>query len=91
MISVDKALAYPERLSVDKRPLVADLFLTRRCNNACPYCTYERYETRSGAYMDSGLFRRVADRLVGLGVKGIILTGGGEPTASPDLPNALHT
>jgi MoaA/NifB/PqqE/SkfB family radical SAM enzyme len=69
-----------------KRPVTADIFLTNFCNNKCPYCTYHRWSLDPGArYMTFGEFVRYAERLISFGVKGIILTGGGEPTINPDF------
>lgn len=82
MITADKLLGYPERIKKDKRPITADVFLTRRCNNACGYCTYTRHMRRNGAEMSAQRFSEALDRLIQLGVQGVILTGGGEPTVA---------
>lgn len=84
MITATKALGHLDRL-LENRPVTADLFLTRRCNSECSYCTYTRHMRRSGEWMSEELFSAVARRLVGLGVRGVILTGGGEPTCSPSF------
>lgn len=65
-----------------QRPITADVFLTDFCNNKCHYC---RYGHESGGYMPFEDFKRYVVRLQSLGVKGIILTGGGEPTINPDF------
>lgn len=88
MITCDKLLAFPERIRSDRRPITADLFLTRRCNNACGYCTYTRHMRRSGPEMGPELFDRVLRRLMDLGVRGVILTGGGEPTVAQSFTHA---
>lgn len=90
MITTDKALGYPERLTADRRPVTADLFLTRRCNNNCSYCTYTRHMRRSGDDMSPETFDRVAERLMELGVQGVILTGGGDPTCSGCFDHACE-
>lgn len=67
-------------------PITADIFLTNFCNNKCPYCTYHRWSLDPGArYMAYEDFVKYATRLLELGAKGIILTGGGEPTINPDF------
>lgn len=73
--------------SIEKKtPITADVFLTNYCNNKCPYCTYRRWSFEPGArYMNIDDFKKYSDRLIELGVKGIILTGGGEPTLNPDF------
>lgn len=91
MITNDKLLAFPERIEADKRPITADLFLTRRCNNACGYCTYTRHMRRSGPEMSEELFDRTLVKLIALGVKGVILTGGGEPTVAGCFSHATSS
>ena len=79
-------MAHLDRVLHDHRPITADIFLNNFCNNNCPYCTYKRWEFDSGSrYMTSANFQKYAVRLQELGVLGFILTGGGEPTISPDF------
>lgn len=86
IISGNKMLGHIDRIFGEHRPITADIFLTNYCNNLCPYCTYRRWEFEDGArsisYND---FVAYATRLLTLGVKGIILTGGGEPTLNRDF------
>ena len=85
-IAGDKMFAHVERALNDRRPITADIFLTNYCNNKCPYCTYRRWELEAGAYsMRYEEFVRYAKRLLELGVRGFILTGGGEPTLCRDF------
>ena len=82
MIDSNKLSGFIERVEGDHRPVTADVFLTDFCNNHCRYC---RFSHKSGKYIKSQDFTLLADRLLELGVKGIILTGGGEPTINPDF------
>jgi MoaA/NifB/PqqE/SkfB family radical SAM enzyme len=85
-IAGDKMLSHIGRIAGDYRPITADIFLNNYCNNACPYCTYKRWELDNGAYyMRFADFVRYAKRLKSFGVQGFILTGGGEPTISKDF------
>lgn len=70
-----------------KKPVTADIFLTNYCNNKCVYCNYRRWgESAEGAYsMSFDEFVRYAIILLKMGVKGFILTGGGEPTVCRDF------
>lgn len=90
-LSGNKLLHHLDRVLDDRRPITADIFLTNYCNNRCPYCTYRRWELDKGAramaYAD---FVTYAKRLLDLGVKGFILTGGGEPTLNPDFQRITH-
>ena len=85
-ITGDKMLSHLDRVVGAHRPITADIFLTNYCNNRCPYCTYRRWELGKDAYaMSLKEFKEYADTLLRLGVKGFILTGGGEPTIAPDF------
>lgn len=82
MIRQNKLSGFVERLSGDFRPITADIFLTDFCNARCCYC---RYNHETGKYIKFDDFKKYVDRLISIGVKGIILTGGGEPTINPDF------
>ncbi len=82
MIRGNKLQGYATRCQGDKRPITADVFLTNFCNSRCDYC---RYAHTTGDYMRFESFALYADRLLDMGVQGIILTGGGEPTLNPDF------
>lgn len=69
----------------NRTPITADIFLNDYCNNKCPYCTYARYGERNGEYMSLEEFKTYVGILRDAGVKGFILTGGGEPTISKDF------
>lgn len=85
-ISGNKLLYHLDRVQGIRAPITADVFINNYCNNRCPYCTYKRWEHEAGArYMDLGDFSMYAARLYEMGVKGVILTGGGEPTLNPDF------
>ena len=84
MISNNKIIYNIENI-LSRKPITADIFLNSACNNKCPYCTYARYKQRSSSYMTFEDFTRNITILLANGVKGVILTGGGEPTISPDF------
>ena len=71
---------------LNKKPITADIFLTNFCNNKCQYCVYDRWGLKDEQrYMNYDDFVKYVQILLNLGVKGIILTGGGEPTLNPDF------
>lgn len=70
-----------DRVSGEQKPITAELFLTNFCNHRCGYCRFHHGK----GYMDIDSFKRYATRLLELGVKGFILTGGGEPILNPDF------
>lgn len=82
MIDANKLSGFIERVEGDFRPVTADIFLTDFCNNNCQYC---RFSHKTGKYIHFDDFVRLLNRLLALGVKGVILTGGGEPTICPDF------
>ena len=85
-ITDNKIFAYIDRVFGERTPITADIFLNNYCNNNCPYCTYRRWEFDADAYsMPFEDFVKYATRLKELGVQGLILTGGGEPTISKDF------
>lgn len=84
MITDNKMMYHLDRLG-DKRPITADVFLTNYCNNKCPYCTYFRWGHSKAHSMPYEDFVKYATRLRVLGVRGIILSGGGEPTICEDF------
>lgn len=87
MIRQNKLSGYVERLRGDHRPITADIFLTDYCNARCGYC---RYNHETGKYIKFDDFKHYATRLLSLGVNGVILTGGGEPTINPDFDKITH-
>ena len=90
-INGSKLIHFPNRVAGDRIPITADVFLTNYCNNACPYCTYKRWGHEDGAReMPFNDFVKYITRLVDLGVAGIILTGGGEPTINHDFDRITH-
>lgn len=82
MITGNKLERFLERCEGERKPITAEVFLSDRCNLKCQYC---RYGHSSGKVMEYRDFVMYAARLVEMGVKGIILTGGGEPTTCPDF------
>lgn len=85
-ISESKLIHHLDRFYGEKRPVTADVFITNYCNAKCPFCTYGRWDLADKKrYTPLEDFKRYATRLVELGVKGIILTGGGEPTIHPQF------
>ena len=85
-IASGKILSHIDRIMHNHAPITADVFLDNYCNNNCPYCTYKRWHFDASArYMSFEDFKTYAKRMIELGVLGIILTGGGEPTISKDF------
>lgn len=80
------------KVAQDKRskaPVVVDLDPTSFCDLACPECI-------SGKLLNRGRFTRerlssLAEELVSMGVKAVILIGGGEPLAHSGTQATIYT
>lgn len=84
-ITNTKLYHYLDRFQ-EQSPITADVFITNYCNLQCPVCTYGRWDLDTKkTHMEIEDFKKNARRLIELGVKGIILTGGGEPTIHPQF------
>jgi MoaA/NifB/PqqE/SkfB family radical SAM enzyme len=82
MIRTDKLDSFKERiLEGQKRPITVDLFITEYCMAACDYCIYADGNRK----MDFGMFCEVIDKLGEIGVKSVIISGGGEPLVHPNI------
>lgn len=85
-ISEHKMMSHIDRIMGEHKPITADIFLTNHCNNSCPYCTYKRWDLKTGTKaMTYQEFVEYATIMDNLGVKGYILTGGGEPMLAPEF------
>lgn len=77
-ISTSKLFRHLDRVAGDFRPITADIYLNNFCNNRCSWCVFNRWEREPGAVgMSFEDFKKYSDRLLQLGVQGMILTGGG--------------
>ena len=82
MITGNKLERYLERCEGERKPITAEVFLSDCCNLSCNYC---RYGHESGKTMDYRDFVVYAKRLVEMGVRGIILPGGGRTDNEPSF------
>ncbi len=69
----------------DDRLRLASVEITRRCNNACPYCD----QPKADRDMPVTQFAALLDELAGESIEAVAL-GGGEPTLHPALPVLLE-
>jgi MoaA/NifB/PqqE/SkfB family radical SAM enzyme len=77
-----KILKYSDRIcGNDKRPITAQFFLTDFCDLDCDFCRFKHGK----GYISLDRFINMYFRLDSMGVKGYILTGGGEPMLNPDF------
>ena len=73
-------------------PVTAHLVPTLYCNQRCYFCTYGQYKEKGktpGLQMTKSEMMSCIDQLAAMGIKGIIFTGGGEPTLYPHLVEGM--
>lgn len=61
------------------------LFLTNRCNTACPFCPRTVMGMKEGVDMAKDIFYKSVNETYALGIKRVYLTGAGEPLVHPDI------
>jgi len=86
-ITSDKIFFHLERLlkwrmKEEVFPVTVEIHPTNRCNNKCEYCQYEKDDST----LSPGQFSEIVEKLKRIDVKGIILSGGGEPTLNRHTP-----
>ena len=89
-----KALTQDDNYNI--QPVTAHLVPTLRCNHRCFFCTYggikddNKRNGADGQTMPPSLIYKVLDQLALNDVRGVIFTGGGEPTVYTDLIPAMR-
>lgn len=66
----------PDKSLKLRTPLIAYLNLVNRCNLACRYCYYSQGPGKTAYELDTGQWLAILDKLAGLKVAKLILTGG---------------
>ena len=91
-IRVDKIFYHPEIVNnwLEKKkvtPITIELHLTNKCNIKCNYCFFkDRHNSDTLSTEDA---KMIIDDFVRMGVKGLILSGGGEPTMHKDFKSIV--
>jgi MoaA/NifB/PqqE/SkfB family radical SAM enzyme len=94
-----KWLYYPERVTCLRQgdfravtPVTVQLIPSLDCNFRCPHCCYGRSKEnirargeRQTMLMTLETMLTVIDRLCEAGIRGVVFSGGGEPTCTPHL------
>ncbi|PAF47066.1 molybdenum cofactor biosynthesis protein MoaA [Helicobacter sp. 12S02634-8] len=88
--SDEKILRYTDKidyfLNGHKTLIVAEFDLTNKCNHRCPGCCGNN---ENNAELSKDQVEKVIEGLKSLECKGVILSGGGEPTISPYFEYAI--
>ncbi|MBE3038749.1 MAG: radical SAM protein [Chloroflexi bacterium] len=82
--NADKVLAYPDRLATfaagdPVMPITAEVHPSGRCNQCCRYCK----APKSGLVMTAAEADDLARQMEEVGIRGVTISGGGEPTLGP--------
>lgn len=85
-INKDKLMMYYDRFKDGIKPITAEMIMTNFCNYDCSYCRYKHGK----GYFKFDDFTKAVKELERCGVKGFILTGGGEPFLNPDIERILN-
>ena len=67
------------------QPEVIEIFLTNYCNFSCPHCRCKELHGDRNQRMEPGIFEKLLAELHQKGIANIVLSGGGEPLAHPDI------
>ncbi len=93
----DRVAKVKEREYHKVRPVTAQLVPTLHCNFNCPRCSYGGSKEKLMALQDKSLINMdrstmfsIIDKLQDAGLKGVVFTGGGEPTVNPFLVEGMR-
>ena len=79
---VDRVIESDWTNNITKGPLVVELDTTEACNLACPGCISEDLVSNKTSFSNERLLE-IGKEMKEIGVKAVILIGGGEPLAHP--------
>lgn len=85
-IQDNKISIYQERILRDQKPITGILFLTDRCNNSCEYCRFKHKRKNEMRY---NYFCQYVEKMLGMGVVGVVLSGGGEPMMAEEFDSMI--
>ena len=91
-IRTDKIFYHPERLNCWLKsemlvPITMELHLTNKCNMRCGYCFFD--DMHNNDILSTENAKKIIDDFVQIGVKGLIFSGGGEPTLHKDFEGII--
>lgn len=86
--SAERIYAHRDRLEALKTgaitpPITVDIDLTDACDHRCPWCEYAKFRIKNPKHLPLEMALKLLDDLSDTPVKGIIFSGGGEPTVYP--------
>lgn len=66
-------------------PRMASCWLTTTCNYNCSFCLFKKENRKEHKIANTGKFMKLINELSDMGVEGLELSGGGEPSLHPDF------
>ena len=79
-----------DRQYSEAMPITAEMDLHNACNHDCIWCSVQSYrESQARAALTPNQVRHIAEGLGDVGIRGVILSGSGEPTLYPAFPEAV--
>lgn len=92
-IDSHKLMFHPKRVMEwlskwDTYPISIEISPSGKCNHRCIFCALD-FTGYNNPYLHSGLLRQRLKEMYGLGVKGIIWAGEGEPLLHPNIVDIL--
>lgn len=88
MYHSDRLVAWLKDEYRDIYPVTVELHISGRCNNNCYYC-FDK-SNKSGKLMTEDDAFSIIDKLKNMGVRSIVLSGGGEPTMNKDAGGIIQ-
>jgi MoaA/NifB/PqqE/SkfB family radical SAM enzyme len=72
-------------------PAVVEVFPSRACPHACPYCRCRAFRGTLPPFIDGAFLRGFLEECISVGVRALELSGGGEPLVHPEIVGILET
>lgn len=89
---LDKLLEYQDN-PITTGPIDIEIYLTNYCNHSCKYCLYDSPLVNSEGRInfDINLLDDLIKSMKKLKVRGVFISGGGEPTLHPNINEIIDT
>ena len=78
-----------DSLLENKYPVTLEVHPTNLCNANCDFCFFREKNSGKESLSETG-FAKLIDDIINLGIKGVVFSGGGEPTLYSSLPYGIE-
>lgn len=83
-----KLLTYYGDIVLGMFPIHLQLSITNKCNKNCPWCSCSKVDRKQELHLD--VIKKIIDFFKKKGTLAVTITGGGEPTLHPELPEICY-